>query len=95
MKLYVMALPISFQDMRVPLIGLILEFGMPVLEFAKGQLLHHFREKRRADPVPVIQFHQAPHGTKQQLFYIARAVAAQFPVIGQCHKQFWFLGHSG
>ncbi len=81
MKLYVMTLRVGFPDMLVPAVCEAAKFRAVTLELTESELLHDLRVEGRANIMLVVNRNELAHGAKLYLFYIARPVAAQLPVV--------------
>src|SRR5712691_3604263 len=78
-----MALTKSFAHVLVPGIGRDFQFGMLVFESPESKLLHEVGEKCRARVELRIDFEKLAHWRELNLLDVARAIAAQFPVMSQ------------
>src|SRR5712692_4071503 len=81
MQLNVVSLTEGFAHVLVPGIGRDFQLGMLAFESSESQLLHEVGEKRRARVVLSINLQQRSQRRELNLLDLARAVAAQFPVV--------------
>src|SRR5713226_7456086 len=83
MQLNVVSLTESLAHVLVPGIGREFQLGMLVFEPSESELLHQVGEKRRPGVVLLINLQQRSQRRELNLLDLARAIAAQFPVVSQ------------